>query len=86
VAFSPRGDLVATGGYDGRARLWTLEGQPVGEPLQGHRSVLTSLDFSPDGERIATAGLDNTVRLWTVSGVLLGTLPRSPTAPPLPGE
>ncbi len=86
VAFSPRGDLVATGGYDGTARLWTLDGKPVGEPLKGHQLVLTSLDFSPDGERIATTGVDNTVRLWSVKGALLGTFPRSPAAPPLPGQ
>ncbi|KIK32500.1 hypothetical protein CY34DRAFT_44025, partial [Suillus luteus UH-Slu-Lm8-n1] len=46
-------------------RLWDAgTGQPVGEPLRGHTSRVTSVSFSPDGTRIVTASWDNTVRLW----------------------
>ena len=46
-------------------RLWdAATGQPVGAPLTGHTSTVSSVAFSPDGTRIASGSYDNTVRLW----------------------
>ena len=65
--FSPDGEIIATAGEDGKAKIWDLSGQQLAE-LKGHRGPVYNLSFSPDGKEIATAGQDGTVRLWDLSG------------------
>ncbi|KAG2046740.1 WD40 repeat-like protein, partial [Suillus hirtellus] len=50
---------------DNTIRLWDAGmGKPVGEPLRGHTSSVSSVSFSPDGTRIVTGSSDHTIRLW----------------------
>lgn len=66
VAFSPDGRLIATGGEDGKAKLWDAgSGQEI-HLLKGHTSGVASLAFSPDGSRIATGSRDRTLKIWDV--------------------
>ena len=49
VAFSPDGKTLASGSYDNTIILWDVEtGQPIGQPLTGHASWVTSVAFSPE--------------------------------------
>ena len=65
VAFSPDGKRIVSGGFDGKVRFWDAEfGTPVGQPLEGHKGVVSSVAFSPDGKRIASGDEDGVVRLW----------------------
>jgi WD40 repeat protein len=64
VAFSPRGDSLATAGRDGLVRLWNLQGKPRGEPLAVHRGSVRSLAFSADGSFLASGGVDGEMRVW----------------------
>jgi WD40 repeat protein len=67
VAFSPGGDLLATGSYDGTLKLWrTADGSDLGS-YGGHAAPIHALAFSPDGRRLATGSLDRSVRLWEVA-------------------
>ncbi|MBT8406773.1 MAG: WD40 repeat domain-containing protein, partial [Deltaproteobacteria bacterium] len=61
--FSPDGIRVVTGSRDKTARLWTLDGNPLGA-LMKHTAVVLSVDFSPDGRLVYTASLDGTAQIW----------------------
>ena len=64
VAFSPDGDRVLTGSWDGTARVWdAVTGEPVTGPLE-HGGNVVSVAFSPDGDRVLTGSWDGTARVW----------------------
>lgn len=68
VAFSPDGQLLASGGDDYVFKLWDIPRKRHIETLEHivnrSRSQVKAIAFSPDGKLFATAGLD--VKLWDV--------------------
>jgi hypothetical protein len=56
--------VVASGGWDGAARLWDAEsGSALGE-LAGHGANVTAVALHADGRKVATGAADGVVRLW----------------------
>jgi WD40 repeat protein len=78
IVYSPDGDMIATAGDDGTARLWDATGGEEIFVLRGHDQSVLSIAFSPDSKQVATGGTDGTVRLWNIqTGSLEAILPET---------
>jgi WD40 repeat protein len=72
VAFSPDGEIIATGGDDKTIRLWKTE---TGEELcyrQVHAAPVTSVQFASAKDktlRLVSAGKDNRLIVWDVEDI-----------------
>ncbi len=67
VAFSPDGQLLASGSCDNTVKLWNVSTGECLETLQGHADWVWSVAFSPDGQLLASGSSDFTVRLWNLN-------------------
>jgi WD40 repeat protein len=77
VSWSPDGTRLATGSYDGTAKVWDAAGGRVLLTLRGHRGLVYCVSWSPDGMRLATGSQDNTAKVWDAAdGQVLHTLER----------
>ncbi len=77
VAFSPDGQILASGSNDQTIKLWNVETGQCLKTLRGHTSLVQAVAFSSDGNILASGSNDQTVRLWNVktgkcSSILLG--------------
>ena len=79
VCFSPNGELLAAGGWEGLVYFWnTLDGRLAVPPMHGHGSGVIEVCFSQDGRTLLSSGDDNTVRFWSAaSGLEMLRLDRS---------
>ncbi|MCP5527367.1 MAG: protein kinase [Verrucomicrobiales bacterium] len=81
LAVSIDGALIATGAYDGTARVWDASTlQPLTPPLS-HQARLTSVCFSPDGRSLLTASSDRQARVFAVATGQLRYPPMLATGP-----
>jgi len=77
AAFSPDGNLVASGSVDNTMRLWRVDQGQLLRTMQGHPFPILSLKFTPNGAILVTGSMDGQIRLWQVSN---GSLVRAVAA------
>lgn len=67
LAYSPSGDLVATGDNEGDIQIWFADATPLGSVGPEENEVL-NLAFSPDGQTLASSARGSqVVHLWNVA-------------------
>ncbi|KAJ9606325.1 U3 small nucleolar RNA-associated protein 13 [Cladophialophora chaetospira] len=60
----PRQIHLASGGEDGKIRVWSLSARKSIATLDSHVSVVRSLDFSEEQQLLLSASRDRTIILW----------------------
>ena len=66
IAFSPNGELLASGSRDNSVRVWDVKtGKELFFSLE-HNGEVHSVAFSTDGATLASGGADGKIRLWDV--------------------
>ncbi len=64
VAYSPQGNLLASGGDDNKVRIWDPQSGNLIRTLDGHTNDVLDLVWAPDGSWLASASDDKTIRIW----------------------
>ncbi len=64
IAFAPRGDVIATGSWDGTIKFWNSKSEDEDFSLDAQTEYLKGIAFSPDAEQLAAVGDDKKVRIW----------------------
>ncbi|XP_042370145.1 F-box-like/WD repeat-containing protein TBL1XR1, partial [Plectropomus leopardus] len=61
--WNSEGTLLATGSYDGFARIWTKDGN-LASTLGQHKGPIFALKWNKKGNFILSAGVDKTTIIW----------------------
>lgn len=61
--WDPTGNMLATGSYDGYARIWTTSGT-LRNTLGQHKGPIFALKWNKKGNYILSAGVDKTTIIW----------------------
>src|SRR6266480_376013 len=77
LTWAPSGELVVSGGSDGRLLWWDVQSGECVRVQEAHRGMVQALKVSPDGSTLASCGNDGVIAFWDLqSGEPLRTLRR----------
>ncbi|KAF9879030.1 WD domain-containing protein [Colletotrichum karsti] len=75
LAFSPRGNVLASGSYDEAVFLWDVRAGRLMRSLPAHSDPVSGIDFCCDGTLVVSCSTDGLIRIWdTYTGQCLRTL------------
>lgn len=63
IEWNPSGTLLATGAYDGKARIWNKSGQLI-YTMNRHHAPIFSLKWNKKGDLFLTGSVDKTAIIW----------------------
>lgn len=66
LAFSPKGDVLATGSVERVVKLWDIRTGNCLATLEGHEYPVLALAFSPDGNELVSGSGDTTLMTWDI--------------------
>lgn len=67
VIYSPDGQNIATGGEDGKVKLWSSQSSFCFVTFSEHTAAVTGLAFTQSGRAIISSSLDGTVRAFDLT-------------------
>jgi WD40 repeat protein len=66
IAYSPDGQILATGSDNGVVRLWDVQAGSLLATLPAQPAGVTGLTFSPNGEALAVCSTAGVVYIWSI--------------------
>jgi WD40 repeat protein len=66
-AFSPNGQLLASGDFESTIKLWNVKNGQCQQTLQAEAGVCWGLVFHPQGYWLASSHADSKIRLWDIN-------------------
>lgn len=66
VSYSLDGQLLATGGEDGKVKLWNVHSGFCFVTFSEHSNSITAITFSGNKKFVVSASLDGTIRAYDI--------------------